>query len=247
VRIRFYGADVSNFLKYAQEIVALAEFKETAENELELALDWCDDHAVTVGGPTRTEARMLYPLLYPRRVHTVEVQGDTFEAFSPPVNAGWMTQGCAVGGTVASDAPWVSGSCSCVSATGTPTSPGDCRVIDSDNDEHPGFTVRWTGGIEVDNYVARTDLSQIKLGKIDAVKKRHEAQYFWSHDHRPLTCASASCTEPPPSRKCQNAASVDKALFAPVERADFNCDAVLKKRNAGLLFLPEDLVPISDC
>ena len=119
-------------------------------------------------------------------------------------------------------------------------------MIDSDGDKKPGFTVRWSGGLNVDQYAARTDSSQLRFGEIDARRKEHRAQYFWNHDHRPLTCAGA-CPTAPNNRKCVDS-SVDVALFEPIaDRAAWTCEAVMRRIHAGSLFISEPLAPSPGC
>lgn len=252
LRFRFYGADTAGIFKYAQEIVALGEIARDAKSdELQLVLSsWCDDHAITTApAALDTEARMVTPTAYPARAYTLDVTGDTFQTSGDPVHAGWVAmtaEECPAGSTKPSSAPWRSGTCTCPSITTTPTSADDCRVIDSDGDQKAGFTVRWSGGLSLDHYAARTDSSQLLHGKIDVKRQKHSAQYFWNHDHRPLTC-SGPCPTAPSNRKCTNS-SVDVALFEPItNRADWTCDAVKRRIDAGSLFFSEQLLPIAGC
>lgn len=136
------------------------------------------------------------PQSFPERTFDLTVSGDTFQASAPPSTIGYQSvAGCAAGASQSHpERSWLfAGECSCPSSDLPPTAPTDCRVIDSDDDGNPGFTVQFTGGTENASYSRIRDSSQIVSGRLSP-DGRHSAQFLANTDTFQLSCAREPCT-----------------------------------------------------
>jgi hypothetical protein len=256
IRARFYAIEANSGLAgLAQEIIMLGQAARDADSgELMLRVRSCEDHATGGGGPLSTDARMVAPERYPARVYTLQVTGDTFQTAGPPALAGFTAEPatpCSAGARVPAppEQSWRKDhQCTCPRDNSTPTTADDCRVIDSDGDGQPGFTVRWSGAVKREIYAARRDLSQMASGKIHA-DGHHTANYTWNHEHSTLACSSGTCADGLAYRPCVPSVP-NPVSFAPLGQlapsgAAWSCSELMQQ--VGSLFPSDPLAIPEDC
>jgi hypothetical protein len=133
------------------------------------------------------------PETFPERKLQLIVRGKGFETVGPAALIGYEElSSCSAMPHL--DRPWLAGgACSCTGSSLPPTVPSDCRVLDSDGDMEPGFTVQFTGGTENLSRSRIRDSSQLVAGVI-APDGRHRAQYAANLDNYQLSCAREPCS-----------------------------------------------------
>lgn len=241
VRARFYARDLlTGASSLAQEITWLADVDTGANGALQLLAKTCDDHAVNTGGPLQPiRATLLFPDKVAVRRFELVVADESFSTIGEPLLIGYTESVAACDGKAGQTIVGPSGSCVCAPTSGRPpVRANDCRVYDSDEDGHPGYSVELTGGIMRTDYVRHRDMSQMVNGKISADKK-HTAIYRFNHDHYTLECGgSATCgvSEYEPCLQDQS-----DVLFAPLDPlmpsgAEWTCAEILRKSAASELF-----------
>ena len=199
VQARNYGIESSSSAGYAEESTMLGRVTRNPEtNVITMHLELCANYGNTELAGFTTTARITKLADYPQRDLTVQVTGDVFQTTGGATYAGYVPGNAATcpAGTLVK-APvgqtWhPNGQCKCVAGDAPPANIDDCRVIDSDADGHPGFTVGWTGGVDRDVYAVRRDSNLLVDGKVDPAG-RHTASYVWKQDHVLVQCATGSC------------------------------------------------------
>lgn len=187
------------------------------------------------------------PESFPERTFDLTVSGDSFQASAPASLIGYETvTGCAAGTSQShAERAWLfAGQCSCPNSELPPTLPGDCRVIDADNDGNPGFTVVFSGGTENASYTRIRESSQIVNGRLSP-DGRHVAQLLSITDTFQLSCQREPCSRSS-AQVCP--AERNPVRFLPLAAKDLDWDcagAVAAAENSGLIGLGVPTAP--DC
>jgi len=257
VHARYYGVETSSGFSYAEDNVMLGRVARDPRGGLTLAVQNCANYSNAASGTgLGTTARIVKLERYPERLFSLQVTGDVFQTTGPPTRAGYaqLKAGtCPVGTAVPVMEPapsWQSdGTCTCVSDDAPPSGVDDCRVIDSDGDGNPGFTVHWSGAVTRDLFSVRRDNSQLIEGKVSP-NGHHSATFLPRHEHVTLQAATGS-TAPATGlaiRPCVSSVN-NPVRFAPLgERspsgAEWTCAEMLQQ--TASLFV-EPLKAPSDC
>jgi hypothetical protein len=201
VLARFYGsAAATGGGWFAEESVAMVDVRPVPGSS-SLTMDWetCAYRGqLTVPLIPLISYSVLSPQKFPRRTFALTVAGKSFEATGETALVGYeaLQASTCPGGSSQThvDRSWLfSGQCTCASSELPPTAVDDCRVIDSDEDGKPGFTVQFTGGAENFAYSRMRDAGQIVGGQISP-DGRHTAQFIANIDTYQLRCAREPCS-----------------------------------------------------
>jgi hypothetical protein len=201
VLARFYGSSATTGGGwFAEESVALVDVRRVpGSTGLTMDAETCAYRGqLTVPLFPTISYVVLSPQTLPRRTFALTVTGKGFQAMGEPALFGYeaLRAGSCPGGSVQThaDRGWLAGGqCTCPSSELPPTTVDDCRVIDSDGDGKPGFTVQFTGGAENFAYTRLRDASQIVNGQLSA-DGRHTAQFIANVDTYQLRCAREPCS-----------------------------------------------------
>ncbi|MEY4515199.1 MAG: hypothetical protein RLZZ450_7321 [Pseudomonadota bacterium] len=246
VLARFYGSSAATGGGwFAEESVALVDVRRVP-GSTGLTMNWetCAYRGqITVPLFPLISYAVLSPQTFPRRTFALTVAGTSFQAMGEPGLAGYEAlpaSSCPSGSAQThGDRGWLTGGrCTCPTSELPPTAVDDCRVIDSDSDGKPGFTVQFTGGAENFSYSRMRDASQIVGGQLSA-DGRHTAQFVANVDTYQLRCAREPC-----SRGSTQACPVSKnpVRFLPLDAKpdgrDWSCsEAVAAVDASGLVGL----------
>lgn len=198
VLARFRGTATTSALgSFVEEIVALAEITRVPGEGLRMSWSTCE-HRSRIQAPLLPElrSRVQRPDKLPTRTFRVLSSAQGFETQAVPSTVGYeqLTEQSCPPGTLRAQAgrPWLSdGRCLCASSSEPPTDLRDCRVIDSDGDGQPGFTVEFPGFD--DAYSRMRDASRMVMGVI-ASDRRHRANFVGALDTYQLRCPNGPCT-----------------------------------------------------
>ncbi len=191
---RFYGtaSDAVGGV-YGEELVVLAEVSRVGTG---LSMSWktCAYRGAVFAPilllPIRYAA--VSPETFPERTLQLTVKGKMFSAAGDPSTIGYQEKADC---TAHPERPWLTnGECTCPpSGTLLPTSPSDCRVIDSDEDGKPGFTVQFTGGTDNFAYNRALEGSQVVNGVISD-EGLHTAELNSSVNTYQMACLHEPCS-----------------------------------------------------
>ncbi|MDB4973533.1 MAG: hypothetical protein JWN48_1874 [Myxococcaceae bacterium] len=257
VRGRYHARQPSaGLFKQSEQVLMLADVTRTSAGELQLQTQVCEQYSVSTTGITpEISGRIVYPEYLPLRTYTLVLEGGTFRTEGPALEIGYESAspaGCAPGATIAgrTDQPWLpGGKCKCPASVAPPTSTEDCRVIDSDRDNHPGMTVRFSGIVDRTDFVRRRVGNQLVSGSI-AADARHTAQYQSDTQNYVLECAGTGCGMSDPFVDCPP--SQNRVLFSPLAKLapsgfPYTCADVLREVEAGEHFPSDPLAFPSGC
>ncbi|MET0287908.1 MAG: hypothetical protein ABW352_25690 [Polyangiales bacterium] len=194
VLARFYGtSSPAGTGWFGEESVALVDVQRQGSG---LTMTWqtCAYRGrVSIPPLPAIDYAVLRPETFPVRTLQLTVRGDRFETTGPAALIGYEElTSCSA--EPHPDRRWLGGNaCACTGGSIPPTTPSDCRVIDSDGDQEPGFTVQFTGGTENFSRSRIRDSSQLISGVI-APDGRHSAQYAANLDNYQLSCAREPCS-----------------------------------------------------
>jgi hypothetical protein len=240
VHTRFYGHELSTGLVSVQhELILLAQITR-GPSGLRMHMTTCQDSgALVTGVGLGNDVRVKYPEHLPQRDYDLVIEGTSFHTTGDAMLIGFQetVPGCTEGATLASDHPWLNGTCSCMSQATLPSDPADCRVIDSDADDKPGMTVEASGLVSGTSSVRIRDTSQYALGTIDPVARRHRASFDKKEDILELVCAGKCPVYL--ARWC--ALPLQPVSFEPLQGASSSCADVLRRVENNELFSGEKL------
>jgi len=227
VLTRFYGTSAATGGGwFGEEALALAEVRR-AGNGLSMTLQTCAYRGrLVVPLFPLIDYTVLKPETFPARTLQLVIRGNTFSTLGEPSLIGYQElTDCPAGSTQSHpDRPWLaSGRCSCPSSNLPPTSPSDCRVIDSDSDNEPGVTVQFNGGAENFAHSRMRDSSQLMFGVI-APDGHHSAQFAANFDNYQLSCAREPCSRGS-AQVCPIAQN--PVRFLPLEARAWTCSEVV--------------------
>ena len=217
--------------------VQIAYDERTGETTLRLHM--CRDHVNLFVGQSGS---VKHPTDYPTRFLLLKyAQGEFHTESMKPDFVGYSElppAGCTPGKKLprTPTQAWLSDTCDCpANIQDLPESTSDCRVIDSDNDGKPGFTIQLNGTVNTNDYVVSRDFSQMVHGTI-AANGRHRAAYLVNQDTYQVQC-DGSCTRGN-FVNCQATANpVDFIrLVSRPDGAPVPCPDALKLVDDGMLF-----------
>ena len=232
---------------------SLATIAVDESGEATLTTQLCDDRGELTVAFAKTYIRASRPEKQPPRTFRLLYQDGAFQTIGDPSIIGYSEAApldCAPGRKLParSDQPWLRTQCDCPTSELPPTSVTDCRLTDSDEDGHPGYTLQLSGFVQGQDYCRVRDASQLVNGQI-APNGRHSATLMRITDFFQLACEGNGCTRAN-GEACPGVMNV--AEFAPLTpaggAAPASCSEVMRQVGAGVYYSDNPLlIPSPGC
>ncbi|MDB4989404.1 MAG: hypothetical protein JWN04_4582 [Myxococcaceae bacterium] len=260
VRTRFFGRGLglgSAFNQLTSEWVWLSTVSfDATRGQVRMSSRICSSRGINSFGGFAVGVELLYPQVLPPHEYQILSTGKEWWTDGDPALYGFSsaslvpcsTPGAHVTCASAQESWMPDHKCVCPSASDArPTSEFDCRIVDDDLDNRPGFTVRATGDVKQNYYARAVDDSDFVHGTMDALTGAlQKASYAQNIDTLQVGCNPEPCARSD-STSCDP--SLDpvllKRLAGPDEATVFSCDDVLQQQSTlfptdALVFPPEE-------